>query len=119
MSQPAPITLKLRSTGAVIATAVKRADSFGSRLRGLLFRPPLTAEEGLIITKCNQVHMFFMGFPIDVVFCSADYEVLRCYPDLKPWRITSIVLGATMAIELAAGTIDRCKIAPGDTIEPA
>jgi uncharacterized membrane protein (UPF0127 family) len=111
------IKLRLRSTGLFFATEVNVAETFSSRLRGLLFRPPLRPTEGLLIRPCNQVHMFFMSFAIDVVFCSADLEVIRCYSNLKPWQITRIVHGARTAIELAAGTIEKAGIRPGDKIE--
>ncbi|WJV30890.1 DUF192 domain-containing protein [Rossellomorea sp. AcN35-11] len=62
---------------------LKRADRFSSRWRGLMFRRKPLTEEGLWIIPCNSIHMFFMNFPIDVLFLDHDLKVIKLVPNLQ------------------------------------
>ncbi len=62
------------------------------------------------------MHMFFMRFPIDVVFLGRDGRVLKVDHKLRPWQVSSIVPGARYALELAAGRAERCNLRAGDRI---
>ncbi|MGE6487438.1 DUF192 domain-containing protein [Paenisporosarcina sp. NPDC076898] len=96
---------------------ITHATNFGSRFKGLLFhRKPIT-EEGLLLKPCNSVHMFFMRFPIDVVFLDSSNKVVKGVSDLKPWRIVPPVSGAHSALELPTGTIREREICVGDWIK--
>ncbi|MFA6031017.1 MAG: DUF192 domain-containing protein [Elusimicrobiota bacterium] len=92
------------------------ADGLRSRLVGLLGRSALGRGEGLWLVPCSQVHMFFMRFPIDVVFLDAKGRVLQVVRELRPWRVSPWVRGAHSALELpaggAAGVVDA-----GDVLE--
>jgi uncharacterized membrane protein (UPF0127 family) len=44
------------------------ADSFLARARGLLARPPLGADEAMLIRSCNAIHTIGMSYTLDVVF---------------------------------------------------
>lgn len=96
---------------------IKLADSFFKRFKGLMFRKEAIVDEGLWITPCNSVHMFFMKFPIDVVLLTKQNSVLKVYPNLKPWRATMPVVGAYSTLELPIGSIDKLGIKVGDIIE--
>jgi uncharacterized protein len=91
--------------GRPIATRVVRADTFWSRLVGLLGRRDLASDEGLWIEPCDSVHTFFMRFPIDVAFVDGRGVVIRCVEQLRPWRATRLYAGARACVELAAGTL--------------
>ena len=92
------------------------ADGFWARLRGLIGHRPLRDGEGLMITPCNSVHTFFMGFPIDVVYVTADGEVAGLAEKLSPFRIGPIVRRARFVLELPAGTVARTGTQLGDRI---
>ena len=96
---------------------IKRANTFWTRFKGLQFQKKPIVKEGLFITKCNSIHMFFMRFPIDVVFLNQSNQVVKVVPHLKPWRIVSPVDGATSTLELPIGTIEDRYISVGDTID--
>ena len=100
----------------VLAERVHLANTFGSRLRGLMFSPPLQDGGGLILDPCNSVHMFFMRYPIDVLFISRQGVVVGLRRSLQPWRLTSIVRGARQAIELTAGVLASSDTRIGDEI---
>jgi uncharacterized membrane protein (UPF0127 family) len=99
-----------------IATDVAVAEGIWSRFMGLMGKRDLPAGHGLCLKPCSQIHMFFMRFPIDAVFIDGDGRVLRCYPDLKPWRITRIVSNAKACLELPAGTIAGAQLQVGDVL---
>ena len=62
------------------------------------------------------MHMFFMRFPIDIVFLDAAGVVIRINEGLKPWRVSSVVFGARRALELASGATSRSGTIVGDAI---
>jgi uncharacterized protein len=99
-----------------IATDVAVADGIWSRFMGLMGRRELPAGHGLCLKPCSQIHMFFMRFPIDAVFIDGDGRVVRCYPKLKPWRVTRIVSKAKACLELPAGTIAAAELRTGDVL---
>jgi uncharacterized membrane protein (UPF0127 family) len=102
--------------GTVLADRAEGAVRFGERLRGLLGRDTLPDGEGLWIEPCNSVHMWFMRFPIDVVFAARDGRVVAVVPDLRPWSMTRPYFGADVALELPVGVIARSGTVPGDTL---
>ena len=56
---------------------VELADSFFSRLRGLMFRRRLKEGCGLLLAPCNSVHMLFMRFAIDVIYLDKDFCIKK------------------------------------------
>ncbi|WP_312468860.1 DUF192 domain-containing protein [Neobacillus sp.] len=95
---------------------INMADSFFTRLRGLMFRKDPIKNEGLLIIPCNAVHMFFMKFPIDVVLLNKQNEVVKVYHNLQPWRATKPVKAAYSTLELPAGSINQFGIHIGSII---
>ena len=95
---------------------IKRADTFFTRFKGLMFRKSPIEKEGLWISPCNAIHMFFMSFPIDVVLLNEQLEVVNLVPGIKPWRITKPVQAATSTLELPNGSIERLGIRVGDRV---
>lgn len=100
-------------SGKVVATAVRRADSFCLRLQGLMFRRLLHPGEGLLIQPCKAVHTHFMRFPLDVVFLDGDNRVVHVIRGMAPWGQSPYVKEAAAVLELAAGT---AATAPGDLL---
>lgn len=98
------------------------ADSWLSRLRGLIGRPSLASAEGLFLPGTNSIHMLFMRFPIDCVFVSSpiangEREVVAVKQNLRPWTgVVWFVRRARGAIELAAGSAARARIGVGDRL---
>ncbi|MEC5423990.1 DUF192 domain-containing protein [Virgibacillus sp. C22-A2] len=96
---------------------IKHANTYWKRLKGLLFYKYPIIEEGLLITPCNSVHMFFMRFPIDVVFLDKENHVVKTVPNLTPWRMVTPVKTAYSALELPVGTIPSNCIYEGDKVQ--
>jgi uncharacterized protein len=88
------------------------ADSFLTRLRGLLGRPALEEGEGLLIRPANSIHTWFMRSVIDAVFLDRDLVVVHVAPDMKPWRFAGR-RGSRFVLEVAAGESARRGIERG------
>lgn len=102
--------------GRIIADRVRLASAFGSRLRGLLGVRHLPEGEGLLLSPCNSVHMFFMSIPLDVVFLDETGEVVGLICNLRPWRISGLYPRASAVLELPAGTCERAGLRRSDRL---
>jgi uncharacterized membrane protein (UPF0127 family) len=83
-------------------------------MRGLLGRSALEPGEGMLFRPAGSIHMFFMRFPIDAVFCDAELRVIDVERGLQPWR-TARRGGAKIVVELAEGA--AAGLAAGDRLE--
>ena len=95
---------------------INHAHTFWQRFKGLLFYKKPIVDEGLLITRCNSIHMFFMKFPIDAVFLDQSNTVVKVVSHVKPWSVISPVRSAYSTLELPSGTISERSIGVGDTI---
>lgn len=104
-----------QTRGTLLADRLKIADSFFSRLRGLLGSRSLPAGEALLIRPCNSIHMFGMRYPIDVVFADQAGQVLKTVAALAPGRLARCP-GAAWVAELPVGTLAATATATGDVL---
>ena len=131
----------------VVVENLKIAEKYSEKMKGLLGRNEIAADEGLLIKNCNWVHTFFMKFPIDIVFLKAQitsilrlprrpaedgqikstdyagkgiYKVIKILYNKNPWQIGSPVWEADSVLELKAGTSSpqaKNLISIGDELE--
>jgi uncharacterized membrane protein (UPF0127 family) len=99
--------------GPVVCERGELATTTWTRTKGLLGRSGLDDDQGLWIQPTGSIHMWFMRFPIDVVWASADGRVLKLTRNIKPWRM-AYCRRAKVALELPAGAIDRAGVEVGD-----
>lgn len=78
------------------------ADSFLSRMLGLLGTKRLNKDCGIIIRRCNFIHTFGMQYSLDVIFLDNHLRQLKRVENLKPWRI-AYCSKAENVVELNAG----------------
>src|SRR6476469_3992880 len=109
-----------KDDGSVVSARCLLATTPFTRARGLLGRASLAPGEGMLFRPAGSIHMFFMRFAIDAVFCDRDLVVIDVVRDLQPWRMASR-RGAKVVIELATGA--TTSVGPGDrltlaTIDP-
>ena len=70
------------TSGEVIAAHVELCDTFWRRGRGLMFRRALGADEALLFVhqgesvSATSIHMFFVFFPIGVIWLDAQKRVV-------------------------------------------
>lgn len=103
-------------TGEVILEDLQIADTFLTRFRGLMGKPSLPGNSGLMIKPCNSVHCFFMKFPIDVVFLDKDNRVVHVAGNMKPRTISPVVRRAKYVIEANAMKFSG-DVVVGDRLE--
>ncbi|MDI1260158.1 DUF192 domain-containing protein [Aquabacterium sp.] len=126
MKSIGPPALCSAATGRHPVT-IKVADSFFERFCGLMFSKSLPAGHALLLKRCPSVHTAFMRYAIDVLYLDGQGRVLKCVPQLKPWRVSSSGLGPLAArrvggvhtLELSAGSIDRLRLQVGDQVDHA
>lgn len=102
--------------GTTLATQCRVASSLRDRVVGLLRTPELLPGEGLLIERSPSIHMFFMRYPIDVVFVDRAGRVTRTASPLLPWRVIWWARGARDCLELRAGALDRTGTQKGDQL---
>lgn len=100
-----------------LANELEVADTFLTRLVGLMGRSDLSPRTGLWIKACNAVHTFGMRFPIDLVFLSKSLRVVKALEAVRPFRIVWPARQATSVIELPAHTLRRSWTQVGDVLE--
>jgi len=101
-----------RST--VVAGEVRLARSPWARGLGLMGHPGLAPGQALVLQPESSIHMFFMRFPLDVLFLDGAGQVLHLYESLRPWRLSRIVRGAKQVVELPPGSIAASGTQIGD-----
>ena len=106
-------TTLTRSDGTVICARCALAIRPWSRMRGLLGRASLAPDDGMLFRPASSIHMYFMRFAIDAIFCDRELVVIDVVPGLRPWRMASR-RGAKIVIELAEGAAGGVQ--PGDRL---
>lgn len=87
------------------------------RMRGLLGRKGLAAQEALVFPRCNAIHTWGMRFCFDAIFVDGAGQVVSLREKVAPWRIVGPVGRARTVIEAACGTIRQAQIRLGDTLQ--
>jgi uncharacterized membrane protein (UPF0127 family) len=102
--------------GRVICSEGSLADTFRTRLFGLLGRKGIPTGGGLLIQPSSGVHTFGMSFPIDIVSLDKNRRVIGLFHNTLAWKIRGLSLKTHSVLELPAGRILECGIEPGDEL---
>jgi uncharacterized protein len=100
-----------------LATKVRKADNFLTRLVGLLKRTNLGPEEALWLMPSKGIHTIGMKFPIDVVFLNRGNTVVGLVQGMAPCRLSSVHFTSYSVLELPTGTIKKSRTEVGDQFE--
>ena len=100
-----------------LAECGRVADSFLTRLVGLLCDKTLEFGDGLWIKHCNSIHSIGMRFKFDAVFLDKNLRVVHLVREMKPWRISKMAFSARSVLELPAGLISQTATELGDQFE--
>lgn len=105
-------------TGAVLLPRLRLCADFFSKFRGLMLRSDLPETDGLIFVYGKEsridtsIHMFFMAFPISVVWLDSQQRVIDSVL-AKTWRPAyAAAIPAQYVIEARPSLLDR--VAVGD-----
>jgi uncharacterized membrane protein (UPF0127 family) len=91
------------------------AKTFIERLIGLMGKRAIDSDYALVIRPCNQVHMMFMRFTLDVVYLDRAGVVIDIDRSLNPWSFGKRRSKAKEVIEFKGNYIAD-KIDIGDVI---
>jgi uncharacterized membrane protein (UPF0127 family) len=116
-SEGATMALRDITRATSVGTRITIADTFLTRLIGLVGSTRLDSGCGLLIRPSSGIHTFGMLFSIDAVALSRDLRVLKLWHRLPPFRMTSIHLRTHSMLELPAGQISNCQMQVGDQLE--
>lgn len=95
---------------------VRVADSFSSRLIGLLGKRSLKPDGGVWIVPANSIHTVGMLFSFDLVMIDQAFRVVSIKEMVRPFRIVLPKLRAESVLELPAHTIFRSRTQVGDQL---
>lgn len=107
---------QLQVNNILVPLWVRVADSFPTRLIGLLGQAPAVGQ-GLLLQPCASVHTIGMRATIDVAFLGVNGEVLKLVPALRPMRFASCA-GAQQVVETSCGYLETLGLALGDVVMP-
>lgn len=108
--------LYLAKNQTIIAQEIIEAHSFFARGRGLLGRKSLSNTSTMWISPCNNIHTWFMQFPIDVVFVDKSLCVQAVIRELKPFRLVWPIWRAHSVFEFNGGALKTFDITRGDQL---
>jgi len=100
----------------VITAKIIKADSFLSKLFGLIIRKKLKCREGFLIENCSSIHTFWMRYSIDIVFLDKKNSVLEIYNNFRPFRVTPFIKGSYSVLELRSGEVKKTSLKVGDSV---
>ena len=112
----APKTLHCLRGEARLLSDVAHANSFFTRLRGLLGRKALKPEQGLLITPCHSVHTLGMKFAIGVVFLNREGAVIHQIAEMAPGKLSPVIKGAKQVLELHPERLASWGLKTGDVL---
>ncbi len=92
------------------------AESLWRRGKGLLGRAQLAADHALWIKYNNNIHTFFMKFPIDCIFISRKMEIVKIKKSVPAFRLVGPYWKAQSVIEAPAGFAESKNLQEGDQL---
>ena len=107
--------MRIRLKNKIINDA-KLCKSWFSQIKGLMF----SRQKNLVFEFEKErkicIHMFFVFYPIDLIFLNENKNVIELKERLKPFTIYSSKNKAKFVLELENGVIENNKISIGDKI---
>tara|TARA_B100000315_G_C14593773_1_gene597488 strand:- start:8963 stop:9319 length:357 start_codon:yes stop_codon:yes gene_type:complete len=109
-------TIKKKDSQQPIIKSARLADTFFLRLLGLMFRKSIRQDQALVFYNAPSIHMFFMRFPLDILFLDKESKIIRICHSLKPWKMV-FTPGARTTIEMASKKAAENSLKAGDVLE--
>lgn len=112
--------LKNKRNGNILANNIGICKSIFSLAKGLMFsrrRDDFAMVLDFGREKKISLHMFFVFYPIDVVFLDEKKKVVEAKENFKPFTFYEGKSMARYAIEVVAGTVKKSGTKIGDKLE--
>lgn len=101
----------------ILTKNFKLCEDLLSKAKGLMFSKPKTLIFTFDKEKRILLHMFFVFFPIDVVFLDKNRRVVEIKTNFKPFIIYKSKRKAKYVIEFPLGMINNKNIKIGDKVK--
>jgi len=95
---------------------VRAADTIFSRLKGLIGRLRLRADEGIWVVPSQGVHTLGLFFPLDLIYLDENYRVIHLVEYFPSFRIGPLKTNAESVLELPTHTIYSSHTQIGDQL---
>ena len=92
------------------------ADTHFDRLKGLLGRMRLKADEGIWVIPSQGVHSIGLLFATDLVYLDSNHRVIHVVESFGTFRIASLRLRAASVLQLHTRTIYSSQTQVGDQL---
>ena len=112
--------IKNKTNKTILAKHKKILSSVFSKVKGLMFsKKVIDTGYIFIFSKPRRIdlHMFFVFYPIDVIFLDENKKVIEIKENFKPFTFYISKSKAKYVIELPYGTIKNSKTNLEDFIE--
>lgn len=97
-----------------LSFGVTVANTFFARLRGLIGKLRLTADDGVWIIPSQGVHTLGVLFPLDIIYLDEDLKVIHTLEHFPTFRVGPLKSKAASVLELPAHAIYSSQTQPGD-----
>ena len=95
---------------------VRPADTMFSRLKGLIGRLRLRADEGIWVVPSRGVHTLGLFFPLDLIYLDENHRVIHLMEYFPSFRIGPLKTNAESVLELPTHTIYSSHTQIGDQL---
>ncbi|MBI4739346.1 DUF192 domain-containing protein [Candidatus Woesearchaeota archaeon] len=108
--------------GKTLCRQFRTCSSILSKSLGLMFTTPAYIQKHSLVfvfkkPRVQEFHMFFVFYPIDIIFLDSRRRVVDIKENFHPFRIYKSRQLSQYAIELPSGTIAKTKTRHGDKIQ--
>lgn len=93
------------------------ADSFKTRLVGLLGTKDLSPFQGLLIKPCKQVHTIGMSYNLSIWYVNRNLQIIRIIDKLSPKKISPYVRDSHLILEFPESWGEITESREGDQLE--
>jgi hypothetical protein len=116
------MALKNKTRKTLVSKNYRICKSNWSKARGLMFTDRTAVlRESLIFDfdtpRMQSLHMFFVFYPIDVLFLSPEKSVVEAKSGFRPFTVYNSSARSKYVIELPNGTIAKSRTRIGDVLE--
>ena len=93
------------------------ADTWLSRLVGLLRYNRIDNSTGLWLLPCGSIHTMWMRFSIDAVYLDECGKILKIKENIKPFRFDFAPEGTSSVLEVAANNAKQLGFSVNETLD--
>lgn len=112
--------IKNKTKNKILCKENKVLTSIFSKALGLMFSNKISDKGLVFVFKMPirvDLHMFFVFYPIDVLFLDESKRVIESKENFRPFTVYISKKKAKYVLELPQGSIGRTKTKIGDMVE--